>query len=69
MRKGLDYDYDEQNIYVVICDSNIPQRLTIQNITHKTTDRATQNPLKTGDELRYYGIITISGLLVAPVML
>ena len=24
MRKGLDYDYDEQNIYVVICDSNIP---------------------------------------------
>jgi hypothetical protein len=23
MRKGLDYDYDEQNIYVVICDSNI----------------------------------------------
>jgi hypothetical protein len=41
----------------------------IQNITKKTKDRATRTPLKTGDELRYYGIITIAGLLVAPVML
>ena len=41
----------------------------IQNITQKTKDRATQTPLKTEDELRYYWIITIAVLLVAPVML
>jgi len=41
----------------------------IQNITQKTKDRATRTTLKTGDELRYYGIITISGILVALVLL
>jgi hypothetical protein len=27
----------------------------LQNITHKTKDRVTRTPLKTGDELRYSG--------------
>ena len=45
------------------------QKHDIQNITLKTKDRATLTPLKTGGGLRYYGIIAISGALVAHVML
>ena len=41
----------------------------IQNITQKTKYRATQTPLKTGDELGYYGMIEVSDPLLAPVNL
>ena len=41
----------------------------IQNIVQKTKDRDTLTPLKIGDGFRYYGIIAVSGRLVAPVML
>ena len=41
----------------------------IQSIAQKTKDRDTLAPLKIVDGLRYYGIIAVSGRLVAPVML
>jgi hypothetical protein len=41
----------------------------IQNIARKTKDKDTLIRLKIVNGLRYYGIITVSGPLVAPVML
>ena len=41
----------------------------IQSIAQKTKDSDTLAPLKIVDGLRYYGIIAVSGRLVAPVML
>jgi len=32
----------------------------LQNVTHKTKDRATRNPLKAGDELRFSGRVNSS---------
>jgi hypothetical protein len=37
------------------------------NITHKTTDRVTRTPLKTGGELRCSGRIAVPAPLMAPV--
>ena len=41
----------------------------IQNIARKTKDKDTLIRLKIVNGLRYYGIIPVSGRLVAPVML
>ena len=40
-----------------------------QNITHKTEDRATRTPLKTGGELRCSGRVAVPAPLVEPVVL
>ena len=52
--------------------SNGPQKgqtMIFKTLQQKTKDRDTLIPLKIVDALRYYGIITVSGPLVAPVML
>jgi hypothetical protein len=41
----------------------------LQNITHKTKDRVTLTPIKTGDELMCSGRVAVPAPLVKPVVL